>query len=827
MEVSPYRDPTQSIEARVEDLLGRMTIGEKVAQLTGSLPFGWLAVEGLDAGRLARDLREGIGEISAAAMVSGEPDKVVAMLDQIQRFLVEETRLGIPAIMHHEALAGLAHPACVDFPTAINLAASWDPPSVEAATDVIRTQMRALGVHQACSPNLDLTRDARWGRVQETYGEDPYLASAIGVAFVRGLQGDDRRYGVLATAKHFLGYGMAYGGRNIGAVQLGERELLEVYARPFGAAIDEAGIESVMCSYSDLNGEPAAGSRRLLTDMLRGTLGFEGLTVADYGAVNALFTRQQTALDEADAGVQALEAGLDVELPGALCYTAGLAAAVRAGELDEAVVDRSVRLMLSAKFRLGLFENPYGDIAAFAATNAESTMQATRALARRIATRSTVLLANPTGVLPLRRDLARIAVIGPNARSVRNLYGGYSAVQMIEMFASGDMGLPAPVQGGEVADDVVAPVAAVADANAKPDKPHDTGDDFGYVRRIATRPSEVALGAIEAVYSHVPTVLASIEAMVSDATEVVYALGCHVNDPSHEGIPEAVAAAEGADVAILVLGDKTGLVSDAIVGETRDRSTLELGGAQRALLEAVCTTGVPVVVVLVGSQPQPVLAGVGGPHAVLHAYQPGSVGGAAIADILFGLANPSGRVPITIPRTAGQCPIYYGHKQGSEPGTYTDLDDSGPAYVFGHGLSYTTFEYRSINIADTEVGPTDTVAVRVEVANVGERSGEDVVQLYGQIRRRGVTRPVRELIGFDRVSLEPGATAIVTFQVRPEILAYYDVDMNLVITPGEVRLMAGPSSNELPLAASLTIVGESTTLTARTAHLTPSTVEYR
>lgn len=814
-----YRDATRTVDERIDDLLGVMTVEEKVAQLTGTLPFNLLSTTGLDARQVAATFAGGIGEISAGAMLSPDPARLVELLDQIQRFLVEETRLGIPAIVHQEALAGLVHPACVDFPTAITLAASWDPASVEEMNGFVRRQMRALGIHQACSPNLDLTRDARWGRVQETYGEDPYLASAIGVGFIRGLQGDDRREGALATAKHFLGYGMAYGGRNIGTVQLGERELLEVYARPFGAAIDVAGLESVMCSYSDVNGEPAASSRHLLTDMLRGTLGFTGLTVADYGAVNALATRQQTATDAADAAVQALSAGLDVELPGSLCYTAGLAAAIAAGELDEGVLDRSVRLMLSAKFRLGLFENPYGDTAAFAAVD----RVAASAVARRIATRSTVLLANPTGVLPLRRDLKRIAVIGPNARSVRNLFGGYSAVQFLEMIACGDMGLPAPVQGGEVDDDVMAPLAAEAPAPAR-EASGNTGDDFGYVRRIATQPSEPGLAAVEAVYGHVPTVLASIEAIVSGTTNVVYALGCHINDPSLDGISEAVAAATGSDVAILVLGDKTGLVSDAVVGETRDRSTLELSGAQRPLLEAVCATGVPVVVVLIGSQPQPVLAGGDGPAAVLHAYQPGSVGGAAVADILFGLENPSGRVPITIPRTAGQVPLFYAHKQGAEPDTYTDLEDSGPAYAFGHGLSYTTFEYRSISVAASEVNPSGSVEVRVELANTGDRSGEEVVQLYAGIRGRGVTRPVRELIGFDRVSLEPGHSAVVTFTVQPEILAYYDVGMNLVVTPGAVQLAAGPSSANLPLRASFTIVGEPMTLAARRVHFTASTV---
>jgi len=826
-DTAPYRDASRTTAERVDDLLARMTLQEKVAQLTGTLPFDLLGPNGLSRPLMEEHLSAGLGEISAGGLLSPDPASLISALIAIQRFLVEETRLGIPAIVHQEALAGVVHAACQDFPTALNLGASWDPESVEAMNDIVRRQMRALGLHQACSPNLDIARDARWGRVQETYGEDPYLTSAIGVAFIRGLQGADRRDGVLATAKHWLGYGMAEGGRNICTVQASERDLLEVQARPFGAAIDEAGLESVMCAYSDVNGEPAAASRHLLTDMLRGVLGFEGLTVADYGAVNALATRQMTAIDAADAGVQALAAGLDVELPGSLCYTAGVAAAVGEGRLDEAVVDQSVRRVLDAKFRLGLFEKPNGDVEAFAATLAEESIGRAQAIARRIATRSTVLLANPEGVLPLPRDLPRVAVIGPNAASIRNLFGGYSAPLAVEMMTSGDMGLPAPVQGGEVADDVMAAVAGdETDSSEDSEAPKDTGEEFGFVRRIATRPSEPAEAAIAEIWGHIPTVLASIEATVSDATEVVYALGCHVHDPSTEGIPEAVAAATGADVAILVLGDKTGLVADAVVGETRDRTTLELAGAQRPLLEAVCATGVPVVVVLVGSQPVPVYAGPGGPAAVINAYQPGSVGGVAIADVLFGIESPSGRTPITTPRTAGQCPLFHGYKNGSEPGTYTDLVDSGPAYPFGHGLTYTTFEYRSLTVDTAEVGADGSIEVSVELANTGDRFGEEVVQLYASITRRGVTRPVRELVGFSRVALDAGGVATVTFTLRPEILAYYDVDMNLVMTPGDLHLMAGPSSAVLPLTTTVTIAGETLRLPVRTTHLTPSRVAY-
>jgi beta-glucosidase len=513
-----------------------------------------------------------------------------------------------------------------------------------------------------------------------------------------------------------------------------------------------------------------------------------------------------------------------VELPGSACYDAGIAPAVRANQLDEAVVDRSVRLVLTAKFRLGLFENPYGDEKAFAATTTEEARRAARALGRRIATRSIVLLANPKNVLPLRRDLARVAVIGPNARSIRNLFGGYSAANVIEMLTNGDMGLPAPVLDGES----VLPAPTVSDETV-PDAEAEsggTGQDFGFVRRIGLRPSDKAMAAIDAVYGDTPTVLSAIEAIVNDNTQVVFAQGCYINDPSTEGIAQAVAAATGSDVAIVVLGDKTGLVGDAVVGETRDRSTVELAGAQRALLDAIVTTGVPVVVVLVGSQPVPVLAGEGGPAAVLQAWQPGSVGGVAIADVLFGIENPSGRIPITIPRTAGQCPIYHGHRQGSEPSTYTDLDDSGPAYPFGHGLSYATFDYRVLTVDTTEVEADGSVQVSVEVANSGDRAGEEVVQLYAQLHRRGITRPVRELVGFDRVTLGAGGAATVTFTLQPALLAYYDVNMDLVVTPGEVELMAGPSSDRLPLTTKFAITGTPVTLASRTAHLTPSSVAY-
>ena len=428
---SSYRDASASVDERVEDLLAQMTPEEKVAQLTAVSAVRLLGAGGLDEARVASHVTHGIGQLSMAGGLSEDPAEVVEFGNRFQRHLVEHTRLGIPAIFHCEALAGLLHSAAADFPTAIALAATWDPAAVEAMNEVTRSQMRALGIHQALSPVLDVARDMRWGRVGETYGEDPYLCSATGIAFVRGLQAESFADGVVATAKHFLGYAFSDGGRNVAPVHLGERELREVYARPVAAAIHEAALESVMCAYSDVNGEPAASSRPLLTDLLRGELGFEGFTVADYYAIDGLHRRQGTAVDAVDAGVQALMAGLDVELPDRASYADGLVDALRDGTLDQAIVDTSVRRILSVKFRLGLFDAPYADPEAFGATGGRD---ADRELARRLATRSVVLLDNRIGALPLARDVRRLAVIGPGAHSIRNLFAGYSAPGMAELF---------------------------------------------------------------------------------------------------------------------------------------------------------------------------------------------------------------------------------------------------------------------------------------------------------------------------------------------------------------------------------------------------------
>ncbi len=792
-----YRDASASVDERVEDLLGRMTVEEKVAQLGGIFPL--VGANGLDPEGMDRHLGNGMGHLSALTNMSpSDVVPLVLMADGMQRYLVERTRLGVPALGHSEALSGLLHAQASNFPTAIALAATWAPDLVVRMNDIVRRECRALGIQHALSPVLDIARDARWGRVHETYGEDPYLASAMAVAFVRGLQGPDLREGVLATAKHFVAYGLAEGGRNIGAVQVSERELYEVYCRPFEAAIREAGLASVMNSYSEVNGEVPAASRAILTDLLRGRLGFDGVVVADYGSIAMTLDRHDMAGDRIDAGVMAVQSGLDMELPEVDTFK-DLVSAVGDGRLDEDTLDDSVRRVLRAKFRVGVFENPYVDLEAFEARDRD----AGATLARELGRRSVVLLKNEGGLLPLQKHLPRIAVIGPHADSVRNLFSGYTAPSMSELMLFRSV---------------------PSDAEAV-----DLEGTRLNLQAVTEDPAPGIEEAVRRMYPETRTLLDAVRSAVDPATEVVYALGCTTNGLSADGIGEAVAVASSADVAILALGHKVGWVADATSGEGRDRSTLDLPGRQQELLAAVVATGVRTVVVLVNGRPAPIGVAPGAPGAVLEAWHPGSIGMDNVAEILFGDVNPSGKLPITVPRTAGQCPVYYGQKLASSYAgeglqRYTDVT-TWPAYPFGHGLSYTTFTYRSLDVATTEVTADDVVTVTVEVANSGRRAGEEVVQLYAYAPVRGVTRPVKELVGFARVPLDPAASCTVSFELPVALLACIGIDGALAVHPGTVTVSAGGSSADTPVSGTFTVAGERRVLDHRTAFFSTTSVQ--
>ena len=766
----PYRDPSRPPAERADDLLARMTLAEKVAQL-GCVWSTSLADEaGFSHARARARLAHGTGHVTRIAAATGlRPAENAAFANAIQRFLVEETRLGIPAIVHEESTAGFCARDADQFPQAIGLAATWNPELVEAMARVIRTQMLAVGARQALAPVLDVARDPRWGRVEETYGEDPYLVSRLGVAYVRGLQGDDLAHGVAATGKHFLGYGLSEGGHNHKPVHLGPRELREVFARPFLAAIVEARLAAVMNAYNDVDGLPCGGSAEILDDLLRGELGFEGVVVADYFTTRLLIASHRVADDPAAAARLALEAGLDVELPSLDCY-AELARLVEAGELAEAVLDRAVRRLLRLKFALGLFERWQVDAAA---AGAVCQTPETRALARTLAGESLVLLKNDGDLLPLDPAPCTLAVLGPCADDVRLLQGDYHYPAHLEIVY------------------------------------RRRADDAG---AVLPRSDEVAF-APGPYYPPTVTPLAGIRAAVPATTEVLHARGCGIADADPSGIAEAEAIARRADVAVVVVGGRSGLIDGCTSGEFRDAADLGLPGLQPRLVEAVVATGTPTVVVLVSGRVHALPWIAAHVPAVLQAWVPGEEGGHAIADVLVGRVAPSGRLPVTMPRHVGQVPLHHDRHWPTQAGAgefapvdYVDLSAS-PLFPFGHGLTYTRFRYDGLQVAPAVIAPDGRVEVACRVANTGRRAATEVVQLYLQDPVASVVRPIGQLAGFARVPLAPGESRRVVFVVDATQVAFYDRRMRLVVEPGEVLVRVGASSADVRLAGSFRIEG--------------------
>ena len=730
------------IDVKVRDLLRRMTLEEKIAQL-GSIPGRNL----LEDGKFSREkaeqlLKNGIGQITR---VSGgthdvtSPEKAALIANEIQRFLKEETRLGIPAIIHEECLSGFMAYGATVFPQAIGLASTWNPDLVERITATIRRQMRLVGAHQGLSPVLDVVRDPRWGRNEETFGEDPYLIACMGVAYVRGLQGPNFKEGIIATPKHFAAHGFSEGGRNRAPVHVPLRELREVYLFPFEAAVKEANAWSLMNAYHDIDGVPCAASRHLLTDILRGEWGFRGYVVSDYFSIRMLYDFHHVAADKKEAAVQALEAGIDIELPSIDCYGEPLIQAVKEEKISEAVIDEAVSRILRAKFLLGLFENPF--VKAEDASGSFDTPE-DRKLALEAARESMVLLKN-NGVLPLRKDIKAIAVIGPNADNARNLHGDYS-----------------------------------------------------YTAHL--RCKEPAVPTV--------TILTGIRNKVSKQTSVYYARGCGVSDDSKDGFEEALKAAEKADVIVAVVGERSGLSDDDVTGEFRDRADIRLPGVQEELIERLCETGKPVVLVLVNGRPLSLRRIVDKCSAILEAWLPGEEGGNAVADVLFGDYNPGGKLPVSFPQHVGQIPVNYGRRVSSL-GDYVFMS-SKPSFPFGHGLSYTRFEYSSLSITPEKVGPAGKVEITFDVKNIGDRKGDEVVQLYIRDEVASVTRPAMELKGFKRVTLEPEEKKQVTFRLSIDQLAFYDRHMRFVVEPGTFKVMIGSSSEDIRLSGRFEVTGE-------------------
>jgi beta-xylosidase len=768
-------DPSRPAAERVADLLGRMTLEEKAAQLTSI----WLGRQARDSNvaPMQGDLRapeapfaeliqDGLGQLTRVFGTRPVPPAdAVRTLRELQAQVVAASRFGIPAVAHEECLTGFAAWTATIFPTPLAWGASFDPELVRQMAAAIGASMRAVGVHQGLSPVLDVTRDPRWGRTEETIGEDPYLVGSVGTAYVHGLQSA----GIQATLKHFAGYSASRAARNLAPVAIGCREFADVILVPFEMAL-RGGARSVMPSYTDIDGVPVSGDRELLTRLLRDELGFDGLVVSDYYAIAFLQTQHAVAASPAQAAALALEAGLDVELPSVACYGSALVSAVRDGRVPATLVDRAAARVLRQKCDLGLLDPDWPGLEAPDGEVIDLDPPAHRALARRLAEESVVLLANRDAALPLRPD-ASIAVIGPLADDPLGFFGCYS--------------MP---------------------------------------RHLGGRYPEAADGPPSA------TVLAALRAELPAAT-ISYSPGCAVRDQDRSGFTPAAAHARQADVVVAVLGDEAGLFGRGTSGEGCDVADLRLPGVQEDLLRVLVAAGTPVVLLLVTGRPYAIGPVAGELAAAVQAFFPGQEGGGAIAGVLSGRLVPSGKLPVEMPASAGGQPATYLRPRlaGRHPGSSVDPT---PLFAFGHGLSYTTFAYSDLAIERAEGaspdgpvgglpggrvgGPVDgsaeiatdgTAVISCTVRNTGARAGAEVVQLYLSDPVAQVVRPVQWLAGFARVPLEPGQARRVTFRLHADRTAFTGRSGTRLVEPGEIGVALGGASDQLPLRGSIMLRG--------------------
>ena len=793
-----YKDPGQPIEVRVEDLLSRMTLEEKAAQLCGDLAASFIVDGKVSHDALAERYKDGQGRITQYSLVGlVDPVRIAEVTNEIQDFFVKETRLGIPVALQSENLCGYPGAGGTLFPAQVNVGATWEPELAEEMSSIIGQESRAVGITSAMSPVIDVSRDPRWGRTYETYGEDQYLISQMGIHYVRGMQNQ----GVSCIAKHFLGYAETQAGLNTATTRLNDRELYEVFATPFEAADKEAGLDAMMANYAEIDGLPIINNKKIARDLLRDTMGFKGVLTSDGAAVLKSFNYFKVANSYMEAGLLAKKAGCDTEIPVGISFR-NLPNYVRSGELDEALLDESVRRVLTIKFKRGLFENPYCEIEKVreAMINAQK-----EEVSKKIAQDSLVLLKND-GVLPLKKG-TKVAVIGPHADSLRYPVSGYTYPAYIEMMDAGRRNA-----GGVTFNGMADEQAKAQKENKKNKGPFDSLFDM-YTSEEINRLDDMT-GVLKDLHAR------SLNEVLSERFETVYAKGCDIIGTNEKGFAEAVKAAEESDVVVMALGGNCGWVN-VTGGEGKDRQSLDLPGVQEKLLETVAATGKPVVIVLYGPGVFAVNWAFENISGIVQAWMPGPFAGEVIANVLDGTANPGGKLNVTIPRSAGQIPIFYNHKNGSgyasgsDDAVSADIFSGGytdglgtPLYPFGYGLSYTKFEVADLVIADREVATDGTIEVSCSVSNTGDIAGDEVVQLYQSFYGAHVVRPNNQLSRFKRVHLKPGETKKLIFHLNTAQLGYYNEEMEFVVEPGQLEIMVGTSSEDLPLKEMISLVGK-------------------
>ncbi|MFJ3945643.1 glycoside hydrolase family 3 N-terminal domain-containing protein [Streptomyces griseoaurantiacus] len=759
-DLSLWNDPAVPVAERVDALIGAMTLEEKIAQLFGV----WVGAsdQGGEVAPHQHDMEEavdldallpnGLGQLTRPfGTVPVDPALGALSLARTQRRIAATNRFGIPALAHDECLAGFAAWGATAYPVPLSWGAAFDPDTVRRMAAAIGRDMRGVGVHQGLAPVLDVVRDARWGRVEETIGEDPYLVGTVATAYVQGLESA----GIVATLKHFVGYSASRAGRNLAPSSVGPRERADVLLPPFEMAIREGGVRSVMNAYTDIDGVPSAADEELLTGLLRDTWGFEGTVVADYFAIAFLKTLHGLAGDWAEAAGAALRAGVDVELPNVKTYGAPLLDAVADGRVPEALVDRAVRRVLSQKAALGLLDADWNPVpAALDGTDPDdpATLRGridldgpeNRALARTLAEKAVVLLSND-GTLPLERP-RRIALIGPNADEPVAVLGCYS-----------------------------------------------------FPQHIGVRHPGTPLGI------ELPTLRDTLAAEFPEA-ELTVVRGTGVDDGDLSGLPEAVRAAREADVAVVVLGDRAGLFGRGTSGEGCDVGTLALPGAQQQLLDALLDGGTPVVTVLLAGRPYALGRAVGESAAIVQSFFPGEEGTHAIAGVLSGRVNPSGRLPVSVPRDPGSQPSTYLGARLAHVSGVSSIDPT-PAFAFGHGLSYTRFDWADLVVEAGQAATDGEFALSFTVRNAGDRQGVEVVQLYLHDPVASVVQPVQRLIAYTRVDLEPGEVRRVRITVPADLASFTGRDGRRVVEPGVLELRLAASSADPRLTAEVTLTG--------------------
>jgi beta-glucosidase len=743
-----YKSPNLDIHSRVSDLLKRMSLEEKVAQMLciwEQKNTVLVDAQGnLDFELIEQNLNNGIGQIGRISDTGGgkSPLEMAKITNSLQKYFVEQTRLGIPVIFHEECLHGLAAKEATSYPQPIGLAATFNPKLIEKIYTAIAEDARSRGAHQALTPVVDVARDPRWGRVEETFGEDPYLVAQLGVAAVKGFQGDasfsDKKR-VIATLKHFAAHGQPESGTNCAPVNVSERLLRDTFLYPFKEAIEKGNVQSVMASYNEIDGVSSHANKWLLRDVLRDEWGFTGSVVSDYFAITELNIREEAishcmAKDKSEAALLALKAGVNIEFPDQDCYP-NLVQLVRDGKIEESEIDELVGVLLEQKFQLGLFEDPYVDVEAL---NIDQKLKDDKDIALQAAHETITLLKNEKKLLPLNlKKGSMIAVIGPNAD--RELIGGYSGI-----------------------------------------------------------PKEFT------------PVLKGIKDKAGDQFNVLYSEGCKITiggswnedeivfpDPEEDdiAISAAVKIAAKSDIVILVLGGNEQTSREAWdKGHMGDRADLDLFGKQNDLVKAILKTGKKVVVCLFNGRPLAFPYVSENVPAILECWYLGQETGNALADVLFGDYNPAGKLPMSFPRSVGHIPCFYNYKPSARRGYLKDKISA--LYSFGYGLSYTTFQFSNLRLENSTIKPGESTRALIDVKNTGNREGREVVQLYIRDMFSSVTRPVKELKGFEKINLKPGESKTVALTISPESLAFTDINMDYVVEPGEFVIMVGNSSKD-------------------------------